>query len=209
MSEKPNPAPKSPAAGRLIPIRRVEGVAEEMSDHALLAACASGEAPALGALFDRHGDRVGGFLRRVLRGVDGDIADLLQATFLEAQRSSRRFRGHSSVSTWLIGIAANIARHHARGEQRRAKAQARLAVSQQVRVLTPGEELERRQMLARLPAAIEALPPDVRVTYVMCEIEDISGREAARALGVSEGTIWRRLHEARIALRRMIAGEPR
>jgi RNA polymerase sigma-70 factor, ECF subfamily len=209
VTEKASSTPKSSASGRLIPIRRVEGVAREMSDDALLAACAAGEAAALGALFDRHGGRVGGFLRRVLRGAENDIADLLQATFLEAQRSARRFRGQSSVSTWIIGIAANIARHHARREQRRAKVHAKLAVSQQGRVFTPGEEAERRQMLARLPAAIDALPADVRVTYVMCEIEDISGREAARAMGVCEGTIWRRLHEARNALRRMIAGETR
>ena len=209
MTEKTSPIAKLNPTGQLIPIRRVEGVPGEMSDDALLTACAAGEAAALGALFDRHGERIGGFLRRVLRSAENDVADLLQATFLEAQRSARRFRGHSSVSTWLIGIAANIARHHARGEQRRAKAQAKLAVSQQVRVRTPGEEAERRQMLERLPGAIDALPPDVRLTYVMCEIEDIPGREAARALGVSEGTIWRRLHEARNALRRMIAGEGR
>lgn len=207
MTEKPSPGARTNPTGQLIPIRRVEGVPGEMSDDALLTACAAGEAAALGALFDRHGERIGGFLRRVLRSAENDVADLLQATFLEAQRSARRFRGRSSVSTWLIGIAANIARHHARGEQRRAKAQAKLAVSPQAQVRTPGEEAERREMLERLPGAIDALPPDVRLTYVMCEIEDIPGRDAARALGVSEGTIWRRLHEARNALRRMIAGE--
>jgi RNA polymerase sigma-70 factor (ECF subfamily) len=178
-----------------------------MSDDALLAACAAGEAAALGALFDRHGERVGGFLRRVLRGRENDTADLLQSTFLEAQRSARSFRRQSSVCTWLLGIAANIARHHARGEQRRARAKAALALSHLVRPPPSADEMEQRPMLAKLAAAIDALPPDLRVTYVMCEVENVAGREASRALGVSEGTIWRRLHEARTALRRMLGAE--
>ena len=76
---------------------------------------------------------------------------------------------------------------------------------QQALVTTPGEEAERRQHLTRLSEGIEALPKEIRVVYVMCEIEDISGREAARALAISEGTIWRRMYAAREFLRRVIS----
>jgi RNA polymerase sigma-70 factor (ECF subfamily) len=207
MNAKSAPVRRSTPTGKLIPFTRVQGITGEMSDEALLTACGAGEAAALGALFDRYGERLGRFLRRVASGGDNDVPDLLQATFFEAQRSARRFRRQSSVSTWLIGIAANIVRHHIRSEQRRSKAHAAFAISQQALVVTPGEEAERRQHLTRLSEGIDALPEEIRVVYVMCEIEDISGREAARALGVSEGTIWRRMHCARESLRRVIAGE--
>jgi RNA polymerase sigma-70 factor (ECF subfamily) len=194
--------------GRLIPLRRVQGRPDEMSDESLLAACAAGEAAALGALFDRHGARTAGFLRRALKSGGPEIADLLQATFLEAQRSARRFRGDARVSTWIMGIAANIASHHVRGERRRRRAEVGLAAAPEVRVKTPGEEAERRQLINRLSAGIDALPPELRLIYVFCEVEDATGKDAARAFQISESVVWRRLHDAKVFLRRFIEGEP-
>lgn len=193
--------------GRLIPLRRIQGRTEEMSDEALLAACAGGEAAALGALFDRYGARTAGFLRRILKTGGPDVSDLLQATFLEAQRSAGRFRGQSAVSTWIMGIAANIVSRHVRGEQRRRRAEAVLASAPDIRVKTPAEEAERRQLLLHLSAGIDALPPDLRVTYVLCEFEEVTGKDAARALHISESMLWRRLHDAKLFLRRFIDGE--
>ena len=194
--------------GRLIPLRRIEGSADEISDEALLTACAAGEASAMGALFDRHAARVARFLRRVLREAGPDVADLLQATFLEAQRSAQRFGGRSTVATWLLAIAGNIAAHYSRGERRRRHMEAALATTPKGHIKTPGEEAERSQLLVRLAAGIDALPPDQRMVYVMCEIEEVTGREAASAMGISEPGVWRRLHDAKVFLRRFIEQEP-
>lgn len=193
--------------GRLIPLRRIEGYPDELSDEALLTACAAGEAPAMGALFDRHAVRVARFLRRISREPGPDIADLVQATFLEAQRSAKRFRGRSTVSTWLLAIAANIASHYTRGERRRRHMEAALATTPKDYVKTPGEDAERSQLLARLAAGIDALSPDQRMVYVMCEIEEVTGRETATAMRISEAGVWRRLHDAKVFLRRFIEQE--
>jgi RNA polymerase sigma-70 factor (ECF subfamily) len=193
--------------GRLIPLRRIEGSADEISDEALLTACAAGEASAMGALFDRHAARVARFLRRVSRESGPNVADLLQATFLEVQRSAKRFRGGSTVATWILAIAGNIAGHHARGERRRRHMEAALSIKPEGHVKTPSEEAERAQLLSRLAAGIDALSPDLRMIYVMCEIEEVTGREVARAMGISEPGVWRRLHDAKIFLRRFIERE--
>jgi RNA polymerase sigma-70 factor (ECF subfamily) len=190
--------------GRLIPLRRIEGAANEISDEALLTACARGEASAMGALFDRHAARVARFLRRVSRETGPDVADLLQATFLEVQRSAKRFRGRSTVATWILAIAANIASHYARGERRRRNMEAALATTPKGHVKTPSEDAERAQLLSRLAAGIDALSPDLRMIYVMCEIEEVTGREAADAMRISEPGVWRRLHDAKVFLRRFI-----
>ena len=65
----------------------------------------------------------------------------------------------------------------------------------------PDEALQRAQALQRLAAAVEELPHDLRAAYVLCDLEELPGVEAARVLGVRAGTLWRRLHEARRALR--------
>jgi RNA polymerase sigma-70 factor (ECF subfamily) len=185
----------------------VGGRADDLSDEALMAAAAAGEAAALGALFDRHGARTATFLRRITKKDGPDVSDLLQATFLEVQRSSKRFRRQSQVSTWIMGIAAHVASHQRRRERRRSRVEAALALCPPARVETPGDQVQRRELLARLRAGIDALPPRLRVVYVMCELEDVPGKEAASVLRISEGTLWRRLHEARHALRAAISGE--
>jgi RNA polymerase sigma-70 factor (ECF subfamily) len=59
----------------------------------------------------------------------------------------------------------------------------------------------RAQQVHRLAAALEDLPHDLRTAYVLCDLEDVPGVDAARVLGIRAGTLWRRLHEARRALR--------
>ena len=64
------------------------------------------------------------------------------------------------------------------------------------------------ETLAKLPAALEALPTDQREAIVLVDLEGQKGCDAAAALGVPEGTLWRRLFHARKALRAALGGEP-
>ena len=67
----------------------------------------------------------------------------------------------------------------------------------------------RRGLGGRRAGARRALPHDQRVACGRCELEGISGVGAARTLGVREGTMWRRLHDARKALRAVLDGGAR
>ncbi len=188
---------------KVVYLHRPEGAPREMSDEALVAACGKGDAAALGALFDRHHAAVYRFVSRMSGVGARDLDDLVQNTFLSAQRAAVRFRGDSSARTWLFGIAANQVRHHVRGEARRRRG---IEAWSDVRKAdtpdrdAPARELERREQIGRLATAVQALPHDLRAAFVMCEVEGVSGAEAARALGVPKGTLWRRLHEVRKAL---------
>lgn len=194
--------------GQIVPLRRVVGDAHEMSDEALLAACAVAEPAALGALFDRHAVCVHRFLARVAPAGRGDLDDLVQMTFVEVWKSSSRFRGTGSARSWILGIAANVARHHARGEARRSSAMRDLAEVPPPRAPRPDEQAARGQLVERLAEAVRRLPHDLRVAFVLCDVEGIPGAAAARALGVREGTMWRRLHDARKRLRSRLEGRP-
>lgn len=193
--------------GKLIPLRRLAGAPDEMSDEALLAACAVGERAALGALFDRHHLAVFRFLGRLIAAERHALDDLVQNTFLEVWRSAGQFAGRGAARSWVLGVAANVARHHCRGEARR-----RAALQQLPGVSGPGrrpdDEAAHRQLVERLDAALTALPHDLAVAFVMCDLEGVPGVDAARALGVREGTMWRRLHDARKRLRAAV-GERR
>lgn len=190
---------------RVIPIRRVGGAASEMSDEALVTACATGEAAALGALYDRHEGAVRRFLARMSGTDDRDLDDLVQATFETVPRAARRFAGDSQVRTWLFGVASNVARHHVRSEMRRKRLASAFAGERPAAADTTAEVLE-RERAARLQAAIAALPDALRQAFVLVYLEGIAGGEVAALLGVREGTIWKRLFLARERLRKSLGG---
>lgn len=191
---------------KLVPLRRQAGVVSEMSDEALLAACSVGDTAALGALFDRHEEVVRRFVSRLSGASARDADDLVQTTFLELHRSARRFGGRSTVKTWILGVAANVVRHHTRGESRRRTLAAAWAERTPPLQARPDDEAVQRQLVARLAVAIGNLSHDLRVAFVMCDLEHVAGVEAARVLGVREGTLWRRLHDARKRLRAELEG---
>lgn len=198
--------------GKIIPFRRTpsaEAASEQLSDDALVAACAVGESAALGILFDRHHRGVYAFLSR-LAGTDArDLDDLVQATFLEVMRSAKRYHGDAPVHRWLFGIAANLVRHHVRGEIRRKSFQARFAEHPHRAPTEPDVRVERDLLMTRVRAAVDDLPYKQRVVYVMCELEEIADVEVARVLGMREGTVWRLLYQARVALRASLEGRDR
>ena len=71
----------------------------------------------------------------------------------------------------------------------------------------PEAQASQRQLLRRLEAALEELPPDLRTVFALCDLEGLRGVDVARVLAVPEGTVWRRLHEARTRLRRSVEGD--
>jgi RNA polymerase sigma-70 factor (ECF subfamily) len=180
--------------------------AEPPTDEALVAACATGDRRALGDLFDRHQAAVYRFLSRISRARHDDLDDLVQTTFVSVLQAANSYRRGSTVRTWLFGVAANVARHHARSGQRRKTLLSRAKEEPTEFASGPDQTFERRELLRRLDRALNQLPPDQRVAFVICDLEEVRGVEAARVLGVPEGTLFRRLHEARKALKLAIKG---
>lgn len=188
-------------SAKLVPLRRISGDVTAMSDRALLAACGTGDANALGALFDRFHAAVYRFAARLAATDEGARDDIVQATFVKIPSIAQRFRGTSSVQTWILGVAANVARHQLRSERRRRVHQARFLEALPTAYASVDDEVERGRLLARIGAALAELPHDQQVAFMLCDLERLPGVEVARALGIPEGTFWRRLHTARKAVR--------
>lgn len=188
--------------GQLVQLRP-EARVEEMSDAGLVAACAAADRTARALLFERHVDALHRFVAR-MRASDADVVDdLVQITFVRAFQSAARFRG-TSARSWLYGIAANVVREHARKEIRRKRALSVVAED-----LPRTTQVRDAALLARLPDAIAALPHELRAAFAIVDLEGEKGCDAAAALGIPEGTLWRRLFLARTALRKALAGGSR
>ncbi len=191
-------------AAKLVPLRRISGETAQLSDEALLAACGTGDTQALGALFDRFHEVVYRFAGRLATTDELARDDLVQATFLELRRAAGSFRGTSSVRTWIFGVAANVARHSLRSERRRRARQAKYVEHMTAAPMQVDEQVEQRKLLARLEEALEDLPRDLQVAFILCDLERLPSAEVARVLEIPEGTLWRRLHTARKQMREAI-----
>jgi RNA polymerase sigma-70 factor (ECF subfamily) len=184
---------------KVVPIREPYAGGQVLSDETVAAASSNGDAAALAELFDRFHLPVSRFLSRVV-GTGPDVEDLVQATFLEVARGKARFEGRSAARTWLFGIAANVARHHFRSVTRRRRLQSALSLLPRRIGQSPDTEVETKRKLTKAAHALETLPPSKRMAFIMCEVEGLSAQEAAKALGTTEGAVWKRVSMARKAI---------
>lgn len=178
---------------------------DDLDDLELLRAASSAD-EAAAAFFKRFHNSVLAFLSRMVGRDDAELDDLVQATFLSALDNAERFEGRSQVRTWLLGIAANKARTHRRGSGRRRTALAAVP-EERSKFPSPSDGVKRSQLMERLSTAMATLGDKEREAFFLCDVEGIGGHVAADTLGVPQGTMWRRLHDARSKLRKALEGE--
>jgi RNA polymerase sigma-70 factor (ECF subfamily) len=175
-------------------------------DPSLVAALGAGDLAALATAFDRWHQRVRVLARRLLSD-PAAAEDVVQDVFTALPRSARRFRGDAALETFLLGIAVKRVRHHRRAALRRRKALERLRAVERRGPIDPEQDAYRRQLGARLAAALDELPLPQRVAFVLCEVEELTSAQAAVIADAPEATIRTRLFHARRRLRDLLAGE--
>ena len=166
--------------------RGVRGSVHE-AEATTIRAAAAGDQAAFERLVREHQVPVWRFLCHFL----GDPAladDITQETFLRAYRNLAGFAHQSRFSTWLFQIARNAGIDALRARDRSA------------RLLEVVPELAARPSPeggAELSAGLEALSPKLREALLVVEVLGYRYREAAVILGVPEGTVKSRVHQAR------------
>lgn len=171
-----------------------------------IAAARGGSGSALGAIYDAHHSRVRQLARRLL-GDDAAAEDLVQEIFEMLPRALRRFRGGARLETFLFAMVVNRTRQHLRGAIRRRRALERLAREPSTPAASLDDDVHTRLHAARIVAALDRLPVDQRVAFVLCEVQEMASAEAGALAGVSEGTIRTRAFHARRRLRELLQPE--
>ena len=122
------------------------------------------------------------------------------------------FEGHSSMRTWLFGIAMRVASDWAR-RIRRHPSEPLCETLQDARENAPFERAARSEALSTLHRLLDELSPDQRAVFVLVELEQMSVGEAANAVSANIHTVTSRLKVARqkfeAALRRHRAADSR
>jgi RNA polymerase sigma factor (sigma-70 family) len=154
---------------------------------------------AFAALVRRHGPMVLGTCRRVL-GHAQDAEDAFQATFLLLAQKASAVR-RDAVAGWLHGVARRVAL-----EARSARARRQLRERQVDELPQPAvAAAEPQDWPPLLDRELARLRAEYRAAVVLCDLEGLSRKEAARRLGVPEGTLSSRLARGRALLARRLA----
>jgi RNA polymerase sigma-70 factor (ECF subfamily) len=174
----------------------------------LVQRCAAGDESASAELVAEH-QRTVVQLASNLLGDREEALDLSQEVFLRVFRTIHRFRGQSSLRTWIYRIAVNQARNRHRFWRRRHRAD-QVSLDQHVAAHgdvfsgsgpTPERVLAQKELAERLRVALNRLPFDQRTAIVLREVDGLSYEEIAYSLELAVGTVKSRLTRARQALR--------
>lgn len=166
----------------------------ESPDHELVDRVLSlGDEPAFRELYRRHSTVLYRLAVRLLGRGDPDAGDVLQEAWCRAFEGLSRFRGGSSLRTWLAGVVVNCCREHLR-----TRVLSRNVPSSGLRIVAadPGREA---QMDVR--RALAALPEGFREVLVLHDVAGYTHEEIASILQIQPGTSKSQLSRARRALR--------
>jgi RNA polymerase sigma factor (sigma-70 family) len=174
---------------------------DALTDGQLLARfIASRDEAAFAALVRRHGPMVLGVCRRILRHTQ-DAEDAFQAAFLVLARKANSVANRQAVGSWLYRVSCRIAlESKAINDKRRTR-------EKQVEAM-PHPEVDPREVQDWRPLLdreLNLLPESYRAVIVTCDLEGRSRKEAARHLGLSEGTVSSRLTRGRRLLAKRLS----
>jgi RNA polymerase sigma-70 factor, ECF subfamily len=181
-----------------------------VDDNRLLERMRRGDQEAFASLYAAHKGPIYRYAMRMCGRAAAD--DIVQETFLGLMRQPDRYEAaRGTVSSYLFGIA----RHHIL--KRLAISHAEFSVEDDPAlaergnggaVPSPLEELTRAEVVNRVRAAVQSLPPAYREVVALCELQEMNYADAAAIIECPVGTIRSRLHRAKALLLTKLSAVP-
>lgn len=181
---------------------------ERTEDAELIDRLRRGDPAAMEYLYDTYFDRIYSLVFNQVGRDRAAAEDVVQETFLAAVRSQKRFRGDSSLYTWLCSIAYHkVADFHRRAFQDHTRQQHSLDIDgsdprglDRIKSSTAdiAESVENREFIEK---AMSRLPGDYRRVLMLKYVEEMSVCEISRIMRRSPKSVEGLLTRARRALR--------
>ena len=187
-------------------------------DTQLIERLKAGDQAALEAIFNLYAKKLYSVAQRIL-GEAADTEEVIQDVFWTVYRKAKSFKGDAQFSTWLYRLTVNAAL----GRVRRSKKKKEVEYEEflpkfqkdghhLVRPVvdwsdTLDEKYARHEIHALLGRALDQLKPVDRSVVVLSDLEGLSDKETAAALGLTVPAVKTRLHRARLFLRGRLAVE--
>ena len=148
-----------------------------------------------------------------------DAEDLVQDSLLKAMRARHQFEAGTNLRAWLLRILTNtFINKHKRGQLERSLMRAEdldpvsdgwMSASTLRALRDPETQVLRPVLEDEIRQALDRLPEDFRMAVLLVDVEELSYKEAASALGCPVGTVMSRLHRARRLLKAELLDQAR
>jgi RNA polymerase sigma-70 factor (ECF subfamily) len=137
-----------------------------------------------------------------------ECQDLAQEILLQAWRSVPRFEGRASAATWFYRVALQTGMNWQRNDRPRRVRQQPLLEAQAIHADTTDadQHLQQQETVNQLYAAIRRLPK-ADAALVLLYLDELSYREIADVLGISESNVGVKLNRAKKALAGLMNGQ--
>lgn len=192
---------------------------EALEDAKLIERAKGGDREAFRVLVEKHQRRAFTIAFSLVRD-ENDAKEIVQEAFVRVFKGLKSFQGTSSFFTWLYRILHNLSIDHLRKPEVRAMEKRRGQRDEQnpeemdddfptmarFERADPVAFARRKEVAAKLEAALDTLPDYHRSVILMRELEGLSYEEMAQAMNVSKGTIMSRLFHARQKLQKVLVG---
>jgi len=186
--------------------------AENMFDLALVHRFKAGEEQVFFELVNKYKASVAGIIYRFI-GVREEVEDVSQEVFFQLYRSLASFKGRSRFFTWFYRLVFNVCMQHKRGKASEINLvsfeKTETVLSLPKNTSQPEKILEEKYLREKINTTLEKLPLELRIAFILREIQDLSYAEIAVITGVPRGTVKSRIHaaRARIAKELIFEGE--
>jgi RNA polymerase sigma-70 factor (ECF subfamily) len=179
-----------------------------VSDRELVQALKAGDGAAYAALHGRYSARLVSLA--MSHGCTRAVAEeVVQDTWTAVVRNIHAFEGRAAFKTWLFRILVNAANAQVKRERRTVPVEASVIDLAQARArrtaAAPQEELELRETIQEVTAAIKALPPAQRRVITLRDVRGWSAEEVCEQLEISDANQRVLLHRARTYVRNALA----
>jgi RNA polymerase sigma-70 factor (ECF subfamily) len=165
-----------------------------------------GDKKALAELVKLHENTVYNFSFKICRNKE-KAEHTMQETFLSMVKNIKQFSGESKLSTWLYRVVSNHCLMLARSQSKHefASFEDEDAVIDEKNIadwrITPDRITENNELKDFLDKAIEKLPADYRIVFMLRDVEGLSTEETAKMVDLTIPAVKSRLHRARSFLR--------
>jgi RNA polymerase sigma-70 factor, ECF subfamily len=182
---------------------RTAAAPNSLSDLEVISRVLAGEVALYELVMRRHNR----LLFRLARGVvrdDEEARDVVQEAYLRAYRKLGQFRGPGGFKSWLAQIALNEARARVRKPLVLVDDEDAIIDLHALQSDEPEFDAMSCESQRIIERAIDDLPDDFRVVFVLRGVEQLSIAESAELLGIKEATVKTRFHRARTLLRQAL-----
>ncbi len=174
-----------------------------LTDTAIIALVLAGNSAAYEGIMRRY-NRLLFRLARGIVGNDEDAMDVVQESYVRAYYRLSQFKGPDGFPSWISRVVVNEA--ISRTRKRQIKTDGELDPD-----ATPADANDRPEEIAMgydaleiIESAIDRLPPDFRVVFMLRGVEELSVNETAELLNIKPATVKTRFHRARGLMRKAL-----